>query len=124
MTKSIAFAADASGLGFVAPVLVSIVVSDSMCLRPARIAGLLLLFLLPACGHAERRFESTCQIVRRDVVEEAQDGTPLLVDLELEWDPCPGDQFQVIRGGKEFAACMQRHEVGTLVPVLVKQWWD
>lgn len=76
------------------------------------------------CGHSEHRFESTCQLVRRDVVETDEKGEPEVVDVELEWDPCPGDQFQVVRGGKEFATCMQQYDLGKLLPVLVKHWWD
>ena len=79
---------------------------------------------LAACKKGEERFESTCQIVRSEVVESNDKGEAEVLDVELEWDPCPGDQFQVVRGGKEFAACMQRYEVGKLVPVLVKHWWD
>lgn len=76
------------------------------------------------CGKPEHRFESTCQLVRKDVVEEDDKGEAQVVDVELEWDPCPGDQFQVVRGGKEFAACMGQYEVGSMLPVLVKHWWD
>lgn len=79
---------------------------------------------LAACKKGEERFESTCQIVRRDVVEASVTGEAEVLDVELEWDPCPGDQYQVVRGGKEFAACMQRYQLGQLVPVLVKHWWD
>jgi hypothetical protein len=90
-------------------------------------AGVWLLFvplLLSGCGKPERRFESVCQIVRKDVVETAENGEPEIVDVELEWDPCPGDQYQVVRGGKEFAACAQKLEIGAMVPVQVKHWWD
>ena len=80
--------------------------------------------LIAACGNQDRRFESVCQVVRRDVVERDTNGVPEVIDLELEWDPCPGDQFQVIRGGRKFAACVQQYEIGKLVPVMVKQWWD
>lgn len=76
------------------------------------------------CQKGEQRFESTCQLVRRDVVEANDKGEPEIIDVELEWDPCPGDQFQVVRGGKEFSACMQQYEIGKLLPVLVKHWWD
>ena len=79
---------------------------------------------LVACGKDEQRFESTCQLVRRDVVETNEKGEAEILDVELEWDPCPGDQFQVVRGGKEFARCMAQYEVGKLLPVLVKHWWD
>lgn len=80
--------------------------------------------LATACGKPEHRFESTCQLVRKDVVEVDEKGATQVVDVELEWDPCPGDQFQVVRGGAEFAACMDQYEVGKLLPVLVKHWWD
>jgi hypothetical protein len=80
--------------------------------------------LASACGKPEHRFESTCQLVRRDAVEVNDKGETEVVDIELEWDPCPGDQFQVVRGGKDFAACMDQYEVGKLLPVLVKHWWD
>lgn len=76
------------------------------------------------CSAKERKFESVCQLISKRVVERSEDGKAELVDLELEWDPCPGDQFQVIRGGKEFAACAEKYSEGDYVPVRVKQWWD
>jgi hypothetical protein len=79
---------------------------------------------LAGCGRDEKRFESVCQIVRMDTVEENDKGEPDVLDVELEWDPCPGDQFQVVRGGTEFAKCMKNEQIGSLVPVLVKHWWD
>jgi hypothetical protein len=79
---------------------------------------------LLACGKHEQRFESTCQLVGRDVVDVNDQGEAEVLDVELEWDPCPGDQFQVVRGGKQFAKCMEQYEVGKLLPVLVKHWWD
>lgn len=76
------------------------------------------------CKKGEQRFESVCQVVRRDEVEVDDKGETQVVDVELEWDPCPGDQYQVVRGGKEFAACMKQYDVGKLVPVFAKHWWD
>ncbi len=77
-----------------------------------------------SCGDREQRFESTCQLIHRDVVEQNDKGEPEIMDIELAWDPCPGYQFQVVRGGKDFATCMQKYELGKLLPVLVKHWWD
>jgi hypothetical protein len=88
-----------------------------------RIVVLAVSAVLASCGHPETRWESVCQIVKRAVVEEDKEG-PLLVDLELEWDPCPGDQFQVVRGGHDFAVCTAKYKEGTLVPVHVRHFWD
>ena len=82
----------------------------------------LALFLL-SCAPKEERYESVVQVVSRTVVE-VEDGKPSQVDFELEWDPCPGDQFQVIRGNKEFAECTTKYKSGTYVPVIVKHFWD
>ncbi len=82
----------------------------------------LALFVL-GCSPKEERFESVVQVVSRTVVEH-EEGKASQVDFELEWDPCPGDQFQVIRGGKEFAECTANYKSGTYLPVVVKHYWD
>lgn len=65
-----------------------------------------------------------CQLVHHEVVEVDDKGAPKVVDYELEWDPCPGDQFQVIRGDATFAQCMAKYDVGELVHVKVAHMWD
>jgi hypothetical protein len=81
-------------------------------------------FLGLAACHRERTFESVCQIVRQEVVEADEAGAPRVLDVELEWTPCPGDQFQVVRGGAAFARCMSRYHAGDEVPVIVRHIWD
>ncbi len=76
------------------------------------------------CTHPDERFESVLQLVSRVDVETDAKGEVEQADFELEWDPCPGDQFQVVRGGREFARCMQRYEKGDYVSVHVKHYWD
>lgn len=71
-----------------------------------------------------RRYESAVQIIRKEVVEKSADGAVDQVDFELEWDACPGDQFQVIRGGRAFAECTAKYNTGDEVPVYVRHWWD
>lgn len=89
----------------------------------ATVFGLVLFGAIAGCSR-EHHYESVCQIVRKEAVELDKDGKPATIDMELEWDPCPGDQFQVIRGNKDFAACVEKYDVGDLVPVVAKQWWD
>jgi hypothetical protein len=79
--------------------------------------------LTASCKPKDSHWESVCQIVSRTVVHEEKDG-PTLVDMELEWDPCTGDQFQVIRGGKDFAACSAKLKEGQYVSVQVLHYWD
>lgn len=89
-----------------------------------RCAAVVLACALPLGCDSKRKYESVCQIVRQQVVESDSAGVALQVDVELEWDPCPGEQFQVIRGGRDFAACMARYNFGDYVPVQVLHWRD
>ncbi len=89
--------------------------------RAVAALGLVLL----GCGHPDQRYESVVQIVRKQTVELTDDRKAAnVLDMEVEWDPCPGDQFQVIRGDKAFAACAEKYGVGDLVPVVVRHIWD
>jgi hypothetical protein len=92
--------------------------------RPLLAGVLAIAALTVACKPKQEQYESVCQIVSRETVEADDKGGPLMIDLELEWDPCPGDQFQMVRGGKDFAACMAKYEVGDFVPVRVQHRWD
>lgn len=94
-----------------------------MSARSALLAALSLL-LLGSCREKERHFESVCQIIRLDVLGTTDNGQPNQIEVELEWDPCPGEQYQVIRGGQDFAACMARFHVGDMTSVGVVQRWD
>ncbi|HEU4411016.1 MAG TPA: ATP-binding protein [Polyangiaceae bacterium] len=90
----------------------------------ARLAPLAACLLLGGCTPKDRHYESVVQLSRRDVVERDDKGNPVSIDVELEWDPCPGDQFQTIRGGPEFTACMAKYEVGDMLPVVVRHFWS
>lgn len=79
--------------------------------------------LLLGCNPTSR-YESVCQLIRREVLETDAAGHATVVDVELEWDPCPGDQFQVVRGDGAFAECLARYEVGDALPVVVQHSWD
>lgn len=79
---------------------------------------------LCACAHPTDEFESVVQVLRRTPVERNDKDEETMVDIELEWDPCPGDQFQVIRGSEAFAKCTQKYKKGDYVPVHVTHFWD
>ena len=69
-------------------------------------------------------YESKVELTRIDAVRTDDKGTTLTLDVEFSWFECPGTQLEVIRGGKEFAACLSKHKVGDKVPVRVEKHWD
>lgn len=81
---------------------------------------------LTSSCHPTERYESVGQLLRADVVEvdEKDPKKATMLEIEIEWDPCPGDQFQVIRGGAEFAACMKQYEGGDYLSLVVDRFWD
>lgn len=74
--------------------------------------------------HPTERYESVGQLIQNDVIEVDDKGKALVQEVEFEYDACPGDQFQVVRGGAEFAECMKKHAVGDMISVGIVHFWD
>jgi hypothetical protein len=53
------------------------------------------------------------------IVHTAQNGTPLAVDVELEYPDCPGDQQEIFQGDSAFAQCMVRYKPGEKLPATI-----
>jgi hypothetical protein len=75
---------------------------------------------LAACGEKSHSYDSKVRISRVDTVRSDENGQPLLVDVEFDWEACPGEQLEVIRGSAEFAKCIAKHHVGEELPVKVE----
>jgi len=76
------------------------------------------------CRRPATRFESAVRLVSKTPVQHGPDGAVTLTDYELEWDPCPGDQLEYVRGGRAFSACMAKYDQGDYLPVEVVHYWD
>lgn len=72
-----------------------------------------------ACGQGEKTYDSNVQIVRiRPIRRDLVDPTVVLtVDVEVSYVECPGEQRKMIRGDKDFAACIMKHKLNDKVPV-------
>jgi len=91
--------------------------------RPSLLLAPALAAILAGC-HSNERFESVGQLVHSEVIEVDDKGKTTLHEIEFEWDACPGDQFQVVRGGAVFAECIKEHAVGEMVSIEVLHYWD
>lgn len=91
---------------------------------PTLLVALVAIGCLSACHRKPKSYESVVQLVRYDVADRDGEGKPVLADVELEWDPCPGDQIEIVRGGPAFAECMGKHKVGEMLPAHVRTSWD
>jgi hypothetical protein len=84
---------------------------------------LLSVFLLVAC-HTRKQYEATVEMTRMSVVRKDDVGVALTTDFEFSYFECPGTQVEVIRGGKEFSACVQKFKVGDKVKVKLEHYFD
>lgn len=92
-----------------------------MRLAPVIVASAL---LVAGCHESPKTYQSTIQLWRYDVVDKDGSGKPLLADVEVEWEKCPGDQMEVVRGDAAFATCMSKYKIGDVVPAEVIWAWD
>jgi hypothetical protein len=83
---------------------------------------------LAACGAKSKRHESRIEIIRTEVIRADDKGEPLTIDVEMQFEDCPGDQRKTIRGDRQFSACMRRYKTGEIVPVTIdhapNEWGD
>lgn len=89
------------------------------------VVALVVVAVLPVAGcHPSKKYEATVEITRVNVVRKDETGQPLTSDLEFSFIDCPGEQTEVIRGGKDFSACIGKLKVGDKAKVKVEQHWD
>ena len=75
-----------------------------------------LLAVASGCSHKAQQYETTVQIVRTETVTD-QRGT--IVDVDLEYADCPGDQREIFQGDAAFGKCLSRYKVGEKVSATV-----
>jgi hypothetical protein len=74
--------------------------------------------------HRSKLYDANVQVTRISPVRSDETGAVLTMDVEISYDECPGTQTEVLRGGKEFAACMQKVKVGDKAKVKLEHHWD
>ncbi len=71
---------------------------------------------LVACSQKPQTFETHVTIARTQVV--VQHGAKI-IDVELEYPDCPGEQQEIFQGDAAFAACVAKYKIGEIVPATV-----
>jgi hypothetical protein len=79
--------------------------------------------LVAAC-HKSKSYTANVEVTRLAPVRKDENGSPVTLDFEFTYFECPGTQVEVIRGGKDFAACVSKYAVGTKVPIAIEHVWS
>jgi hypothetical protein len=88
-----------------------------------RIFAALAVLTIAGC-HKPKRFETNVEVERVSAVRKDETGTVMTTDLEVSFLDCPGEQLEVIRGGREFSACVAKLKPGEKVRVKIDYHWD
>jgi hypothetical protein len=65
-----------------------------------------------ACSDKPQTFETGVVVARTQVV---QTGRGRIIDVELEYADCPGEQQEIFQGDASFADCMAKYKTGEKV---------
>lgn len=79
--------------------------------------------LIAAC-HKSKSYTANVEITRIQAVRKDASGVPLTLDFEFSYAECPGTQIEVIRGNRDFAACVARYKVGDKVTLGIDHLWS
>jgi hypothetical protein len=67
------------------------------------------------CHAASRQYVAKVKLEKLEIDQRGAHGEPITIDVTLEFPDCPGDQLKTVRGGAEFAQCLQSHKAGETV---------
>jgi hypothetical protein len=85
----------------------------------------LVALLVAACAKKPRWYEADVRLNRIQTIRFDAKGIPADVDVEVQYDECPGgQQLEIVRGDAAFAQCMKRHAPGAKVVAKIEHHWD
>ncbi|MCB1176349.1 MAG: hypothetical protein KDK36_02110 [Leptospiraceae bacterium] len=85
---------------------------------------ILLISFLLNCKKGPDEYDVKVKINRIEIVREGEDKKPILIDVELNYPDCPGDQIEIIRAGKDFAECfLTKHKVNDIAKAKILWKW-
>jgi hypothetical protein len=76
-------------------------------------AAALLSIFCAACGQKTEHYSTTLEIARTQTI---QSGGGKVIDVELEYSDCPGEQRDVFQEDAQFAECLGKYKLGEKVP--------
>jgi hypothetical protein len=76
--------------------------------------------LLFACEKAPRTFETKVTLKSVEVVARDKGGAPQIVEVQVEYPECPGEQLETLQGNEDFTRCAAKFKVGDTLPATIE----
>jgi hypothetical protein len=83
------------------------------------IAGAAAAALLCGCEKSPRKFDTKVTLKSVEVVARDRAGAPQIVEVQVEYPDCPGEQLETLQGNEEFSKCSLKFKVGDTLPAAI-----
>ena len=83
-------------------------------------AAIALCALLGGCEKKAHNFETKVTVQSVEIVARDKAGTPQIVEVNVEYPDCPGDQLETLQGNAEFTTCFAKYKVGEVLPATIE----
>jgi hypothetical protein len=81
-----------------------------------------LAFVLAASGCEKKAHDYETKVTLKSVEVVARDGagTPQIIEVNVEYPDCPGEQLETLQGNADFTKCALKFKVGDVLPATIE----
>jgi hypothetical protein len=74
-----------------------------------------------SCAKKPRNYDTKVTLRGVEVIaRDATTGNPTLIEINVEYPDCPGEQLETLQGNAEFSKCAQKYKPGDIIPTTVE----
>jgi hypothetical protein len=86
------------------------------------IIGLALIALVPlaACSKKPTTYQTKVTLKTVEVVARSAAGAPTIIEINVEYPDCPGEQLETLQGNAEFSKCALKYKAGEVIPATIE----
>jgi len=85
-----------------------------------RLAWVLLGLALAGCGKKARTYDTKVTLKGVEVIARDANDVPQLIEVNVEYPDCPGEQLETLQGNAEFSKCALKYKAGDVIPTTVE----
>ena len=72
------------------------------------------------CSKKPRNYDTKVTLKGVEVVARDNVGNPQLIEINVEYPDCPGEQLETLQGNAEFTKCALKFKVGEVLPATIE----
>jgi hypothetical protein len=89
-------------------------------MRLVTIALLALAVVAVGCEKKARNYDTKVTLTSVEVVSRDKAGVPQIIEINVEYPDCPGEQLETLQGNADFTKCALKFKVGEVLPASIE----